>query len=190
MRAGHDVHRIGDIARFRTEQQDVGRPVFDVGVQLGGVRGEGDDARIRHRFHQILEIRVQHHMRHVMVVEPRTAQLGVAQIETQRFHQVQNRSRHGAQADRGTRVARNTRGVVAQVRGGGLSLRRVLRAQHRVHHGNRIAVRVGHQFVRAVIGLAVPVFEHLLDLGFGRLRLGVARCALRVIGMFFVRHKC
>ena len=190
MRAGHDVHRIGDIARFRTEQQDVGRPVFDVGVQLGGVRGEGDDARIRHRFHQILEIRVQHHMRHVMVVEPRTAQLGVAKIETQRFHQVQNRSRHGAQADRGTRVARNTRGVVAQVRGGGLRLRCVLRAQHRVHHGNRIAVRVGHQFVRAVIGLAVPVFEHLLDLGFGRLRLGVARCALRVIGMFFVRHKC
>ena len=190
MRAGHDVHRIGDIARFRTEQQDVGRLVFDVGVQLGGVRGEGDDARIRHRFHQILEIRVQHHMRHVMVVEPRTAQLGVAQIETQRFHQVQNRSRHGAQADRGTRVARNTRGVVAQVRGGGRRLRCVLRAQHRVHHGNRIAVRVGHQFVRAVIGLAVPVFEHLLDLGFGRLRLGVARCALRVIGMFFVRHKC
>ena len=122
-------------------------------------------------------------MRHVMVVEPRTAQLGIPQIEAQRFHQVQNRSRHGAQADRGTRVARNTRGVVAQVRGGGLRLRRVLR-------GNRIAVRVGHQFVRAVIGLAVPVFEHLLDLGFGRLRLGVARCALRVIGMFFVRHKC
>mgnify|MGYP000541451372 CR=1 FL=1 len=129
-------------------------------------------------------------MSHVVVVKPRAAQLGVAQIEAQRFHQVQDRAGYGAQADRGARVARNARRVVAQVRRGGFRLGRILRAQHGVHHGNRVAVRVGHQLVRAVIGLAVPVFEHLLDLGFGRLRLGVARCALRVIGMFFVRHKC
>ena len=45
-------------------------------------------------------------------------------------------------------------------------------------------MRVGHEFVRPIIRLAVAVFEHFLDFGF------LCGCALRVIGMLFVRHEC
>ena len=109
MRALHDVHRVGDVTGFRAEQQDVGRLVFHLGVQLGGMRGKRDDARIGHRLHQIVEIRVQHHVGHVMVVEARTAQLGVAQVEAQRLHQMQDGAGHRAQADGRAGVAGDAR---------------------------------------------------------------------------------
>ena len=118
MRAGHDVHWVGNIAGLRAEQQNVGRLVFDLRIQLRGVRGECDDARIRHRFHEILEIRVQHHMGHVVVVEACAAQLGVAQIEPERFHQMQDRAGDRAQADRRAGVAGDARAVIAQMRRG------------------------------------------------------------------------
>lgn len=37
MRALHDVHRVGDVAGLGAEQQDVGRLVFHLGVQLGSM---------------------------------------------------------------------------------------------------------------------------------------------------------
>ena len=58
MRALHDVHRVGDVAGLGAEQQDVGRLVFHLGVQLGSMCGERDDARIGHGLHQVVEIRV------------------------------------------------------------------------------------------------------------------------------------
>ena len=96
MRTGHNIHRIGNIAWLRAEQQNVSRLVFDVGIQFGGVRGERDDARIRHGFHQILKIRVQYHVGHVVVVQSGTAQFRIAQIESERLHQMQNRAGHRA----------------------------------------------------------------------------------------------
>ena len=186
MRALHDVHRVGDVAGLGAEQQDVSRLVFHLGVELGGVRGERDDARIGHRLHQIVEIRVQHHVGHVMVVEARTAQLGVAQVEAQRLHQMQNRAGHCAQADGRTGVAGNTRRVIAQVRRHGFGGGGLLGGKHRVHHGDGVAVCVGHQLVRPVIRLAIAVFEHFLDFGFG---IGWIRCALGVV-FCLVRHSC
>ena len=109
MRPEHDVGRVGDVARFGPEQQDVGRLVFDVRVQLGRMRRERDDARLGHRLDEVVEIRVQHHMRHVVVVQPGAAQLGVAQVEPQRFHKVQDRAGHRAQADRRPGVAGDAR---------------------------------------------------------------------------------
>ena len=43
VRAGHNIHRIGNVARLRAEQQNIGRLVFDFRVQLGGVRGDRHD---------------------------------------------------------------------------------------------------------------------------------------------------
>ena len=40
--AEHDVGRVGDVARFGPEQQDVGRLVLDVRVQLGRMSRERD----------------------------------------------------------------------------------------------------------------------------------------------------
>lgn len=109
VRAFHDVHRVGDVAGLGAEQQDVGRLVFHLGVELGGMCGERDDARIGHGLHQVVEIRVQHHVGHVVVVEACSAQLGVAQVETQRLHQMQDGAGHRAQADGRAGVAGNTR---------------------------------------------------------------------------------
>ena len=123
-------------------------------------------------------------MRHVVIIQSGAAQLRIAQIESKRLHQMQDRAGHCAQADCRTGVAWNSGGVVAQVGRGGFGFCRVFGRQHRVDYGNRIAVRIGHEFVRAVIRFAVAVFEHFLDFGFRCV------CALRVIGMLFVRHEC
>ena len=126
-----------------------------------------------------------------MVVKARTAQLRITKIETKRLHQMQDRAGYRAQADRGTGIARNTRGVVAQMRCGGFGLGCVFGRQHRVDHGNRIAMRVGHQLIRTVIRLTVAVFEHLLDLGLRVPRGGLCSfCALSFKGTLFIRHKC
>ena len=168
MRPEHDIGRVGDVARFGPEQQDVGRLVLDVRVQLGRMSRERDDARLGHRLDEVVEIRVQHHMRHVVVVQPGAAQLGVAQVEPQRLHKVQDRAGHRAQADRRPGVAGDARRVIAQVRGRRLHRGRGLGREHRVDDRDRVAVRVGHQFVGAVIRLAVAVFEHLLHARLGR----------------------
>ena len=67
------------------------------------------NAMIGHGLHQVVEIRVQHHVGHVVVVEACSAQLGVAQVETQRLHQMQDGAGHRAQADGRAGVAGNAR---------------------------------------------------------------------------------
>lgn len=163
MRAEHDIRRIGDIARLRAEQQNICRSILDLRVQLRRMRSERDDPGIRHRFDEIIKIRMQHYMRHVMVIQSSAAQLRIMQIESKRLDQMQNRPRHRAQANRRPRIAGDTWRVVAQVRRARLGFRRILGTHHRIRHIDRIAVRVGDELIRTIIRLAIPVFEHRLD---------------------------
>lgn len=94
---------------------------------------------------------MQYHVCHVVVVKACAAQFGIAQVESQRFHQVQDGSGYRAQTDRRTGVAGDSGGIVTQVRCGGFRFGRGFRAEHRVDYGDGIAVRVGHQFVGAVV---------------------------------------
>ena len=90
--------------RLGSEEQDVVRAVGQVRVVLRRVGGEGEHPP-RHRGQQVLQRRVHHHVREVVVVQPRPAQLGLRQVEPQRLHQVQGRPRPGRQTDGAAGVA-------------------------------------------------------------------------------------
>ena len=107
------------------------------------------------------------------------------QIESKRLDQMQNRPRHRAQANRRPRIAGDTRRVVAQMRRARLGFRRILSTHHRIRHIDRIAVRVGYELIRPIIRLAIPVFEHRLDL---RLRIRRRAGVLRLLRIGFMCH--
>ena len=90
-------------------------------------------------------------MRHVMVVQAGAPQLGVFEIEPDRFDEVQDCAGHGAQADRRSGVAGDSRRIEAQVRRGCGRYGGVCDAQHHVGHGHGVAVGVGHEFIRSVV---------------------------------------
>lgn len=123
-----------------------------------------------------------------MIVKPGTTQLGIAKIEPQRLHQMQDGAGHRTQANRRPGIAGDARTVIAQMRRDRLRRGSLLGRQHRVHNADRIAVRVGHQLVGTIIRLAVAVLEHLLDLRLGLFRtLGFAHhppCLCRLSSTF------
>ena len=82
-----------------------------------------------------------------MIVKPGTTQLGIAKIEPQRLHQMQDGAGHRTQANRRPGIAGDARTVIAQMRRDRLRRGSLLGRQHRVHNADRIAVRVGHQLV-------------------------------------------
>ena len=163
VRASHDVHGVGDVAGFGSEQEDVVGPVVDFGVELVGVGGEGDDPAVGHGADQVVEVRVEDHVGHVVVVQAGPAQFGVFEVEAQGFYQVQDGAGHGAQADGGAGVAGDPRRVVAQVGGGGFHPAGLIGLHHGVHYGDGVAVGVGDQLVGTIVRFAVSVLVHAVN---------------------------
>lgn len=189
VRAGHNIHRIGNVASSgRTAEYRSACIHFR--VQLGGMRGERDDARIRHGLPAGVEIRMRSTTCALMVVKATrrsfvSRRLKPSSSTKYRIVPVT------AQADLGT-VLPGIRGVVAQMRCGGFGSNRVFGRQHRVDHGNQLPC-ASVQLIRTVIRLTVAVFQNIIASRPWPPRSAwrsVTFCALSFKGTLFIRHKC
>ena len=107
-----------DAGRFGAEQHRIPFSPLDLRVPDGGAGGEGEDAGGGQRREAFVEVRVHGDVGEIVVVQPRAAQMLLAEIETQRFHQVQMGARTGAHADGVTRVRRDNRIIEDDVQSG------------------------------------------------------------------------
>src|SRR5687768_4806404 len=97
--------------RFRAEQQDVTRFVGNVHIRHLAIRGERKDAFRLQRHPCGVEVGMDGHYREVMVVQPRTAQFGIGEVETQGLNEVEFGAGDGREADCIAGIAGDLRGV-------------------------------------------------------------------------------
>lgn len=113
-RVGDDVR--GQPRRFGSEEEGVRFAVGDVGEAVRRVPGEGEDARIRERAKERLEVGVDSKVCKVVVIQSRALEVRVFEGEAQGFDEVEPGARACCQPNRRPRVSGDSRLVEDDVK--------------------------------------------------------------------------
>src|SRR5699024_5740226 len=91
---------LGQTGRLRPEKQNIARLIADIAERLFSMSGEGIDlSALAQVGKQRIEVGMDDHVRKIVIVEPRTAQVCVAEVEAERLDQVEGDPRARRQPD-------------------------------------------------------------------------------------------
>lgn len=91
---------LGQAGRLGSEKQDIARLIADIAERLLGMSGEGIDlSALAQVGEQRIEVRMDDHVRKIVIIEPCAAQVCVAEVEAEGLDQMKGDPRAGRQPD-------------------------------------------------------------------------------------------